>query len=109
MKSEEALKKLDSLVNVLTVDIPEVVEIEGKEYRIKEDITRGERLKILKKYEKIYEELRGRIRKMDDVPEELVEKALILRRAILFLKEYHGEEEIEDAKRWLEYVKRLEM
>ncbi len=109
MKSEEAIKKLDSLVNVLTVDIPESVEIDGKEYRIKEDISSGERLEMLKKYEKIYEDLRSRIRKMEDVPEELVEKALILRRTILFLKEYHGEEEIEDAKRWLEYVKKLEM
>ncbi|HHE75848.1 MAG TPA: hypothetical protein ENL31_01810 [Candidatus Aciduliprofundum boonei] len=109
MKSDDALKKIDNLVNILTVEIPEVLEIDGKLYPLKEDIISGERIKMIKKYEKIYENLRDRIRKMEEVPQEMVDKALILRRAILFLKEYRGHEEIEDAERWLEYIKKIKM
>ena len=109
MKSDVALKKIDNLVNILTVEIPEVLEIDGKLYSLKEDIISGERIKMIKKYEKIYENLRDRIRKMEEVPQEMVDKALILRRAILFLKEYRSHEEIEDAERWLEYIKKMKM
>lgn len=107
MKSYDALKKIDNLVNILTVEIPEVIEIDGKVYPLKRDIISGERMKMIKKYEELYENLRERIRKMEDVPQEMVNKALILRRTILFLKEYRGHEEIEDAERWLEYIKKI--
>ncbi len=107
MKRDEALRKIDALVNVLSVDIPNTLELHGKIYNIKDDIVSGERSKMIRKYQEVYDELREEISKMDDIPEELVTKALILRRAILFLKEYREENEIEDAKRWIEYIKKI--
>ncbi len=107
MKREEAIKKIDDLANVVLTEIPETIEINGKSYNIKEDITHGEREEMIIKYEELYENIREEIGNMDDVPEELVRKALILRRAIIFLKEFTGENEIEDKKRWMNYIKKV--
>ncbi len=107
MKREEAMKKIDDLANVVVTEIPEVIVIDGKEYSIKEDVTRGNREEMLVKYAEIYEKIRDEIREMEDVPEELVEKALVLRRAIIFLKDFRQSDEIEDKKRWMEYIKRV--
>jgi len=41
MKREIAIKMIDDLANVVTTSIPDKLEIMGKEYSIKEDITQG--------------------------------------------------------------------
>ena len=107
MKREDAMKKIDDLANVVVTEIPEVIVIDGKEYSIKEDVTRGNREEMLVKYAEIYENIRDEIRDMDEVPEELVNIALVLRRAIIFLKDFRQSDEIEDKKRWMEYIKRV--
>ena len=109
MKRDEAIKRIDSLVSVLTVDIPAVLEIHGKKYFLKEDIVHGERKKLIEKYTEIYHMLREEISEMEDVPEALVEKTLILRRLLLFLKEYRETDRREDAERWLEFIKKIEI
>ncbi len=107
MKKEEALKKIDDLANVITVEIPEEIEIENVKYQVKEDITQGNREKMLAKYSALYEEIRNKIREMNDVPDCLVEKALVLRRCVMFLKDYRASSEMDDKKRWMEYVKKV--
>ncbi len=107
MKREEAIKMIDDLANVVATSIPESITILGKEYHIKEDVTEGNREEMLLKYAELYEELRERIGEMDEVPDELVHQALVLRRAVIFLKEFRKSDEIEDKKRWLEYVKKV--
>jgi len=107
MEREKAIEKIDNMVNVLAVEIPEEIEIDGEKYYLKRDISSNESDKMLVKYEELYEELRDRIRGMDDVPEDLVEKAIILRRVVLFLKEYRHSQDIEDKKRWIEFIKKM--
>ena len=107
MRRSEANKIIDDMANVLAVSIPESIEIDGEKYRIKDDIMEGDREKTLTKYQDLYENLREKINDMEYVPDDLVNKALILRRTILFLKEFRGENEIEDKKRWIEYVKKV--
>ncbi len=110
MKRDEAIKKIDTLVNVLSVDIPEVIEIDGTKYPVKDEILEcADREKLIGKYQQIYDMLRGRILEMEDVPENIVNTALILRRIILFLKEFRKSGDIEEKKRWLEYVRKLGM
>ncbi len=106
MNSEEALDKIDNLVNVLAVDIPEEIEIFGEKYHPKKDIEEYSE-RVLSKYEKLYDSLREEIKKMDDVPQELVYKAIILRRIVLFLKDYEHTDEIEDKKRWIKFVRKI--
>ena len=107
MKSEEALKIVDDLANVVIVTIPDEIVIDGRKYEIKDDMRGGDREEMLRKYEQLYEELREKIKGMEDVPEEMVKKALILRRTVLFLKDFRGSEDIEDKKRWMDYIKRV--
>jgi hypothetical protein len=107
MEREKAIEKIDNMVNVLAVEIPEEIEIEGEIYYLKKDISSDESDRMLVKYEELYEKLREKIREMDDVPDELVEKAIILRRVVLFLKEYRHSHEIEDKKRWIEFIKKM--
>ena len=107
MRRSEANKIIDDMANVLAVSIPESIEIDGEKYRIKDDIMEGDREKTLTKYQDLYENLREKINDMEYVPDDLVNKALILRRTILFLKKFRGENEIEDKKRWIEYVKKV--
>ena len=107
MKRDVAIKIIDDMASILAVSIPEYIEIDGENYNIKDDILKGDREKMLGKYQTLYERIREKLDDMDDVPEELVNKALILRRAILFLKEYKDENEVEDKKRWMEYIKRV--
>ncbi len=107
MNRDEALRKIDDLINVVMVSIPEEIEIDGKVYRIKNDILQGKRDEMLQKYEEMYEKIRNEIETMEDVPEELVYKALVLRRTIIFLREFKGGDDIEDKKRWLEYIKKV--
>ena len=106
MNSEEALDKMDNLVNVLAVDIPEEIEIFGEKYYPKKDIEEHSE-RVLSKYEKLYDSLREEIKKMDDVPQELVYKAIIMRRIVLFLKDYEHTDEIEDKKRWIKFVRKI--
>ena len=105
MNRDDAINFIEDIANVLSVSIPESIEINGEEYMIKEDVLEGDREKMLAKYQDVYESIREKIDELDDVPDELVKKALILRRAILFLKEFSGESEVEDKKRWIEYIK----
>ncbi len=107
MKSEEAIRIVDDIANVVIVDIPDEIEIEGKKYKIKEDITSDRREEMLRIYEELYENMRENIKEMEDVPEALVKKALILRRAVLFLKDFKSSDEIEDKKRWMDYIKKV--
>ncbi len=107
MRREEAIRKIDDLANVVSTSIPEKITVLGREYRIKEDVMHGDREEALIKYAELYEELRRRIREMDDVPEDMVHAALVLRRAVMFLKEFRKSDEIEDKKRWLEYIRKV--
>ena len=107
MNKEEAIKKIDDMTNILAVSIPDEVEIEGKVYRIKDDILNGDRDEMISKYQGLYQRIREKIMLMNDVPEDLVYDALILRRAVIFLREYRVSDDIEDKKRWLEYLKRV--
>jgi len=107
MKREEAIKEIDDLANVVATSIPERVTILGEEYRIKDDVTKGDREEMLVMYADLYEKIRKIISSMDDVPEDLVRQALILRRAVMFLKDFRKSDEIEDKKRWLEYIKKV--
>lgn len=107
MKRDEAIKIIEDMANILSVSIPETIEVEGVIYKIKKDIVEGNREKALEKYQNLYERVRERIDEMNEVPEYIVKKALILRRAVLFLMEFRGENEIEDKKRWMEYVKKV--
>ncbi len=107
MKSEEAIRIIDDIANVISIEIPDEIDIEGKKYQIKEDITSDRREEMLRKYEELYEDMRENIKEMDDVPEDMVKKALILRRAVLFLKDFIGSNEIEDRKRWMDYIKKV--
>ncbi|GEM_PF-2453562 len=107
MRREDAISIIDDLANVVITQIPDEITVFGRKYQIKKDITEGNREKALVKYVDLYEEVREKIRSMDEVPEGLVEAALVLKRAIMFLREYHGEDDVEDEKRWIEYVKRV--
>ncbi len=107
MNSEEAIKKIDNLINVVTVDIPDTLEILGKKYNLRDDINSTEKDRIIKKYEALYMEVRERIKNMSDVPEDLVTKAIILRRVVLFLKDFRTESEIDEKKRWLRFIKKV--
>ncbi len=107
MEREKALKEIDNMVNVLAVEIPEELEIEGEIYHLKRDISTEDNERMIAKYERLYENLREMIRNMEDVPQELVEKAIILRRVVLFLKEYRHTKDIEDKKRWIEFIKKM--
>ena len=107
MKSEDAIKKIDNLINVVAVDIPDTLEILGKKYNLREDINSTEKDRIIKKYEDLYMEVRERIKNMNDVPEDLVTKAIILRRVVLFLKDFRSESEIDEKKRWLQFIKKV--
>ena len=107
MEREKALQEIDNMVNVLAVEIPEELEIDGEVYHLKRDISKEDSDRMIAKYESLYEDLRERIRNMDDVPQELVEKAIILRRVVLFLKEYRHSKDIEDKKRWMEFIKKM--
>ncbi len=108
MKRDEAIKKIDTLVNVLSVEIPKTLKINGEKYNVKKEILECEdREKLIIKYQQIYDALRRRIMEMEDVPEDMVDIALILRRIILFLKEFRKSEDIEEKKRWLEYIRKL--
>ncbi len=107
MEKERALQEIDNMVNVLAVEIPEELEIDGEIYYLKKDISGEDSDKMIARYESLYEDLRERIRNMDDVPSELVEKAIILRRVVLFLKEYRHSKDIEDKKRWMEFIKKM--
>jgi len=44
---------------------------------------------------------------MNDVPQDMVYKAIVLRRIVLFLKEYKHSDEIEDKKRWIKFVRKI--
>lgn len=106
MKREEAIRRIDNLVNVLAVEIPDEIELYGRVYPLKDDISSpGEN--TIAKYQDLYGHIREDIHSMEDVPEELVQKAIILRRVILFLKEYEHSGDIEDKKRWIDFVKRM--
>ncbi len=107
MRREEAIERIDDLTYVLYAEIPEEIEIFGRVYRPKEDISSQDRDGAYIMYLELYDKMREEIDHMDDVPEEIVEKAIILRRIVLFLKEYRHEDEIEEKKRWIEYAKRL--
>ncbi len=107
MKSEDAIKKIDNLINVVAVDIPDTLEIFGKKYNLRDDINSTEKDRIIKKYEDLYMEVRERIKNMSDVPEDLVTKAIILRRVVLFLKDFRSESEIDEKKRWLQFIKKV--
>ncbi len=107
MNSEEALRIIDDIANVIAVDIPENIELNGVVYPILREITSALNEGTFKKYQELYESLRDRIRNATDVPETLVKKALILRRALLFMKKYETEGELEDKKRWLNFVKKV--
>ncbi len=107
MEREKAIEKIDNMVNVLAVEIPEELELDGEIYHLKKDISMENNERMLVKYQDLYESLRERIRNMEDVPEELVEKAIILRRVVLFLKEYRHTHDIEDKKRWIEFIKKM--
>ncbi len=107
MKSEDAIKKIDNLINVVAVDIPDTLEILGKKYNLRDDINSAEKERIIKKYEDLYMEVRERIKNMSDVPEDLVTKAIILRRVVLFLKDFRSESEIDEKKRWLQFIKKV--
>ncbi len=108
MKRDEAIKKIDTLVNVLSVEIPKTLKINGEKYNVKKEILEcKDREKLIIKYQQIYDALRRRIMEMEDVPEDMVDIALILRRIILFLKEFRKSEDIEEKKRWLEYIRKL--
>ncbi len=106
MKSEEALKKIDNLVNVLSIDIPEKIEVFGEIYYPKKEIEEPSERTLLK-YEALYDSLRDEIKRMEDVPEDIVEKAIVLRRIVLFLKEYGHTDEMEDKKRWIKFVRKM--
>ncbi len=106
MKREEAIRRIDNLVNVLAVEIPDEIEIYGRVYPLKKDISSPEENTIIK-YQSLYEQIREDIHSMEDVPEEIVQKAIILRRIVLFLKEYEHSGDIEDKKRWINFVKRM--
>ena len=107
MKKEEALKKIDNMVNVLAVEIPDEIEIDGEVYYLKKDISSDYGDSMIVKYEELYNKVREEIKSRDDVPEDLVEKAIILRRVVLFLKEYTHTDEIEDKKRWITFMKKM--
>lgn len=107
MDRDKAIEKIDDIANVVITQIPDKVVVNGVEYPIKEDITSGDRGAMLAKYSAIYKEYRERIASMEDVPESMIKTALILRRAIIFLKDFRAGDDIEDAKRWLDYVKRV--
>ncbi|AGB04631.1 hypothetical protein AciM339_0751 [Aciduliprofundum sp. MAR08-339] len=106
MKREEAIRRIDNLVNVLAVEIPDEIEIYGRVYSLKEDISSPEENTIIK-YQSLYKQIMEDIHSMEDVPEEIVQKAIILRRIVLFLKEYEHSGDIEDKKRWINFVKRM--
>jgi len=107
MERDKAIEMIDDIANVVITQIPDTINIDGVLYPIKEDITRGDRGAMLVKYSNIYEEYRKRIAAMTDVPDSMVKTALILRRAIIFLKDFKEEGDIEDKKRWLDYVKKV--
>ena len=107
MKRDKAMEMIDDLANVVSVEIPEKIEIDGRVYYIKDDIASGDRLSNFRKYEGLYEEVRSKIMEMDEVPDELVEKAIILRRVVIFLKDFKASDDIEDKKRWMEYIRRV--
>ena len=110
MKRDKAIEKIDTLVNVLSVEIPQSLEINGEKYEVKKEILKCEdRERLINKYQQIYDDLREKILDMEDVPENIVNAALILRRIVLFLKEFRKSEDIEEKKRWLEYVRKLGM
>ncbi len=106
MEREKAIEKIDDITWVLSKEIPEEIEIEGVIYRPRDDME-GDREKAYLKYMKLYREVRERIDEMEDVPDALVEKAILLRRIVLFFKEFRHEDEIEEKKRWIDYTKRL--
>ncbi len=106
MNREKALEKIDNMVNVLSVDIPEEIEVFGEAYYPKKDIDEPS-VEVLLKYEELYNSLREKIKRMEDVPEELVYKAIVLRRIVLFLKDFEHNDEIEDKKRWIKFVKKI--
>jgi len=87
MNSKEAIEKIDNLVNVLSVDIPEKIEVFGEIYFPKKDIEKPSE-RGLSKYEELYNSMREEIKRMNDVPQDMVYKAIVLRRIVLFLKEY---------------------
>ncbi len=107
MDRDKAIEKIDDLANVVITQIPAKIVINGVEYPIKEDITSGNREAMLVKYSALYKEYRERIAAMEDVPESMIKTALILRRAIIFLKDFRDGGDIEDKKRWLDYVKKV--
>ncbi len=106
MKREDAIRKIDNLVNVIATEIPDEIEVYGKIYHLKRDIS-SEDTSLIPMYQELYERIREDISGMEEVPEELVEKAIILRRVVLFLKQYNHTEDIEDKKRWIKFVKKM--
>ncbi len=106
MTPEEALEKIEDLSRVIAASIPEELKLFGVIYTPQEDLEKREP-GTLRKYTTLFEELKREIAHMSDVPDSLVEKAIILKRIIMFLKDYHQEDELEDKKRWLEYSKRV--
>ena len=106
MNSKEAIEKIDNLVNVLSVDIPEKIEVFGEIYFPKKDIEEPSE-RALSKYEELYNSMREEIKRMNDVPQDMVYKAIVLRRIVLFLKEYKHSDEIEDKKRWIKFVRKI--
>jgi len=106
MNREEALKEIDNLINVLSVDIPDEINVFGETYSPKKDIEEPSE-RILSKYVELYNSLREEIKRMKDVPKELVDEAIVLRRIVLFLKDYEHSDEIEDKKRWIKFVRKI--
>ncbi len=107
MTPEEALKKIDELANILAIEVPDNIKIHNIVYNIKEDISNEKRELMLLKYSKLYDAVRREIENMKNVSDEAVEKAIILRRVMIFLRDYRSKSEIDDQKRWLEYTKQV--
>jgi hypothetical protein len=99
MKVDDALRKIDNMTNILAVDIPEEIMVFDEVYHPKEDINSGNSQASLQKYQELYYRVREKIKSMEDVPEEIVHTAIVLRRIVLFLKEYHHTDEIDDKKK----------
>ncbi|NPA75961.1 MAG: hypothetical protein GXO25_07790 [Euryarchaeota archaeon] len=106
MKPEDAISKIDDISSIVAVEIPETLELNGIKYNLRADLY-SNNPGTLTKYTRLYEELRAEIMKMDEVPEELVKKAIVLRRVVIFLKDYKKESDIDEKKRWLEYARRV--
>ncbi len=106
MSPEEALEKIDNFSSIVAATIPEELEVFGTVYPIARDMEKSGPA-VINRYQNLLQEIKSRIMHMDDVPEELVNKGIIIKRVIVFLKDYRKESEVEEQKRWLEYTKRV--